>query len=525
MLIQSQIQTLRQELIPAQIQSLEILQATIQELEQKINEVMEHNPTLEQVGTGAERLAGDPAEGDESGLAAPASPPELQDFSTGAGTGVDAGDHGDLPATGGGEGGGDDWLDGEEFGGGGNEALDRFAESWRDYLPGESTGHAQPSEEEEERRQFRFDSLTAPVSLQDQLLEQLRQQDLPPALARIGEEIIGSIDESGYLRTHLADIAMASNADMEDVKKVLDVIHGFDPPGIGARDVRECLLLQLERQGRKNSLVWEAVAKHLEALGRNQIPQVARELGVSPNRVYELLAEIRTLRPYPVTQSGGRASGLADAGTFIVPEIKVFRNEKGEWTVESNREFRPRFRLSPYYLRLAHDAGTAAEVRAFLRQKLAESKLLLRALDNRQTTLERIAWVLLRVQRDFFENGPGFFHPLTLSQVAQELSLHETTIGRATAGKYIDTPHGIFPFKQFFSSGGVAMADGAKMSDQAVKQRLLDLIREEDPAHPLTDDQLVQRLAAAGVPIARRTVAKYREGLNIQASHLRKNFR
>ncbi len=528
-LSQTQIQTLRQELIPAQILSLEILQAAIPELEQKLHELAEKNPTLEVIEPGTEQLSGNPLDGAVG--AGPAPPPESE-FEGGAESGAEDG-AGETAEQGlrvmAGSGSHGDTFDWEPGGAGaGDEGfLNELAESWREYMPEESTGHSQRSEEAEERRQFRFDSLTAPVTLQDSLMEQLGQQDaLSETLRRIGEEIVGSIDETGYLRTHPADIAIACGVDLDEVNRALAVVRAFDPPGVGAMDLRECLLLQLERQGRRDSLVWKVVDQHLDDLARNQIPQLAKTLGVSPNRVYEILAEIRQLQPHPAAPGAVSSSpGIADAQTFIVPEIRVYRNDKGEWAVESNREARPRLRLSRHYLRMIQNPETDSETRAFLRQKLGESKLLIKALSLRQSTLERITWSLLRHQRDFFEHGLGSLHPLTLSQVARELDLHETTIGRATSAKYVDTPHGIVAYKQFFSSGGVENAGGEKISNISVKQKIHELIQGEDSAKPLPDDQIVRLLAEAGLPVARRTVAKYREEMNIPASHLRRNFR
>ena len=398
--------------------------------------------------------------------------------------------------------------------------LEKIAESWREYLPGESTGHAAPSEDEEERRQHRFDSIVAPVGFQDALMTQLRQQ-VPAAdvlRRRLGEEIIGSIDESGYLRTHVADIAMACAADAGAVKEMLELIQQFDPPGVGARDLRECLLLQLERAGKKNSLEYQAVSKCLEDLGRNQIPRVARTLRVSPAKVYEILQNIRQLRPHP-----GRSPEESGAPTVcVVPEVTVSKNAAGDWQVEPNREYRPHLRISPYYLRLLRAEETPAEVRQYIRQKLAESKLLLRALDQRQSTIERITWSLIKHQPDFFAHGAGHLHPLTISLVAQELGLHETTIGRAVAEKFMQTPHGLFAYRRFFTTGGVAAGDGQMVSNQSIKQRIQLLVRGEDSRRPLTDDKMVKLLAAEGLKLARRTVAKYREELGIPPTHLRR---
>jgi len=519
---QHQGQVQRQELVPAQIQSLEILQTAMPELEQKLAEILASNPTLELVRGGNEQLAGNPTEGDtvrEDAVAVPgaaALPPDDGLPKPGA-----AATFPESGAAAGMSGFAED-FEPEEYADATMVAqLAKIAESWREYLPGESTGHAAPTEDDEERRQHRFDSITMPVGLQDLLMGQLRQQ--VPASAterlRIGEEIIGSIDESGYLRTHVADIAMACAADTVDVKKVLEMVQQFDPPGVGARDLRECLMLQLDREGQKNSLEYQAVSKCLEDLGRNQIPRVARILRVSPGKVYEILQNIRQLRPHP----GRRPEESGTPTVYVVPEVTVFKDAKGNWQVEPNHEHRPQLRISPYYLRLLRAAETTAEVRQYIRQKLAESKQLLRALDQRQSTIERITWALIKHQPDFFEYGAEHLHPLTISLVAQELGLHETTIGRAVAEKFMQTPHGLFAYRRFFTTGGVAAGDGQLVSNQSVKQRIQILLRGEDSSKPLTDDQLVQLLAAEGLKLARRTVAKYREEIGIPPTHRRRS--
>jgi len=498
----SQNQSLRQEqiLAPQQLQSLELLQAPLQELEQKLASIAEQNPTLELLRPGTETLVGDPTEG---AYAAPAVP--------------DYGEDGGMRAAFRDEDGAAAAPAAEPAG----SNFEAFKELCREFLPAEDRIQETHTTEDAERRQFRFDSLTVAPALHDRLLEQLRQTDgLDDHALKIGEEIIGSIDDTGYLRTHPADIAIATGSDMAAVERMLRLVQEFDPPGVGARNPRECLLLQLERQGKKGTLEWEAVAKHLDALARNQIPKVAAALGVTPARVYELLAALRRLTPYPGTASSSLAP---DVNTFITPEIHIWQGPDGGWQVESNREYRPRVRISPAYLDMLQDPETTAEVKSWLRQKLLESRQVMRALQNRENTLERIARCLLKFQSEFFEHGSGFLRPLTLDQVAQDLGLHETTISRAIAGKYLDGPSGVVPFRKFFA-GGIVSDAGDKISSQSIKERLAQLIREEDAAKPLADQDLVKLLAAQGFKLARRTVAKYREELNLPPSHLRRHF-
>jgi len=508
---QTQTLALRQELIPAQIQSLEILQATIPELEQKISELLAENPTLELVATGTEELAGNPTEGD---LAPPPTAAESESESAEPGDGSG----GDRPQPSSET--GESFVDRHETAGELAGEMERLEESWREFMPVADTGYARMSEEAEERRQYRFDSLVAPITLQENLLEQFRQ--LGPLTEKeqaLGQEVIGSIDETGYLRSHIADIAMSCDVELHDVSVMLARIQELDPPGVGARDLRECLMLQLERANRRDTLEYRVVSKYLHEVGRNQIPKVARALRISPARLYDVLREIRRLSPFPGTQVTS-----ADNTVSVMAEVTIFKNEQGAWQVDPNREYRPRLRLSSYYLKLVRDPAVSPETRRYVREKLTESKLLLRAIANRQSTIERIAWSLLKFQPDFFALGRDHLQPLTLTQVARELGLHETTISRAVANKYAQTPHGLVAFRQFFSSGGGVTSGGERISNSSVKQKLQELIRAENAAKPLSDDQLTKLLSTNGIHVARRTVAKYREELDIPPSHLRKNF-
>lgn len=523
-----QTQSLRQEqqLTLHQMQSLEILQATLQELEQKIGEALVSNPTLELVDPGNEQLSGNPVEGEAAGQAAAETGEEHEtEHRGGEGAVAEApppepGVHPDateLFAEERAPKGVDDEWDAEL------SPAERLQEFLQDYPPESGTGHTQGSEDDEEKRRFRFDSLTASESLQDMLVDQLRQTDgLSEDERHIGEEIIGSIDEGGYLRSHPADIAISCSADIEQVKRILAVIQRFDPPGVGAQDLRECLLLQLERHGKKNTLAWQVVYRYLEDIGRNQIPRVAKALRVSPSALYDVMAEIRRLVPYPGSLRGHPEDNRGV--TFIVPEVTVYKDACGEWQIEANRERRPQLRLSSHYLHMLKDPDTTAEVKSYIRQKIADSKLLLRALDSRESTIERITRSLLKFQRDFFENGIGSLRPLTLQEVAKEISLHETTVGRAIANKYLLTPHGLLPYKQFFSSG-MATQGGDMISNVSIKQKILELVKGESSGAPLADQELVKLLSEQGLSVARRTVAKYREELGIMPSHMRRNFR
>jgi len=483
--ILSQIQSLRQEQIiaPQQIQSLEILLATIPELEQKISEELAQNPTLELIRPGSQELIGNPIE--ENGHIRP--DPE------------EAGQAGDAQEA--------------------LAALIELGEFWEERTPYPRAPRGSYTEDDEKRIKHALDSLTDEQTLQDFLLLQLRETDtLTPEQRRIAEEIIGSIDDAGYLRTHPADIAIACHTDLPTVEKVLKVIQSFDPPGVGAADLRECLLLQLERAGRKDTLEYQIVDRFLEKIGRNKIPEIARALGVSPARVYEAIATIRRVTtPFP----GSAVSN--ERPNYVSPELFIEKDENGKWQVQTNRDHLPRLRISPQYLALLKSPDTPADVKSYIRSKLLNSRTLLRALQNRESTLARIGRRLLDHQREFFENGPGHLRPLTMSRIADELGVHETTISRAVANKYVQTPHGLFPLRYFFTSG-IHKTDGTQVSSTTVKQRIQELVNEEDKTRPLSDQKIAEILNKEGYNVARRTVAKYREELGIPSSHMRRVF-
>jgi RNA polymerase sigma-54 factor len=480
-LTQNLVQGLRQEQVmaPHQIQALEILLATIPELEQRITAELEDNPTLELLEAAGENLAGNPMEVEEV-------PSDRDDAASAA----------------------------EK-----DEALAEILaaeEDWREYAPRAATDGY--SSDDLERRQHFFDSLTVEKTLQEELLDQLGEvDDLDDKMREVCSQIIGSIDERGYLCSHPSDLAITADAEVEQVERGIEIVQGFDPPGIGARDLRECLLLQLRREDEEGSLAWQLVDKYLDEVGRNQIPKVAKALGIGSSEVYALLEEIRSLDPFP----GSRLSNAAPA--YVYPEVFVEYDDEGQLTVRSNREYQPRLRVSPYYLELLESPDTPSEVKKYIREKVTGSRLLLRAIDQRQSTIERIAQSILERQPDFFIRGKEYLRPMVMAEVAEDVGVHETTVSRAIASKYMDTPHGLVKFRDFFSTGYVGDT-GQEVSAVGIKSKIQSLIDDEDVKKPLSDAKLAKQLKEQGFDVARRTVAKYREELNIPPSHLRRSY-
>lgn len=502
-----QIQSQRQEqiLAPQQLQSLEVLLAPLLELQDRINQEIIRNPVLE--------LAGDDDGGsDESNTTATASTDDdsSDDFAKDD-TNIDipypsdsAPLHSAIPI-------GDITDDGEnDHDGDMNEMLE--FNDWEDYRNDYTAFSSQP--DEQDKRDFMFNSIIEQPSLQEQLMEQLRLADAPAKVKDAAEELIGGTGDSGYLEIDLEELAREGKYRPETVNAALALIQSFDPPGICARSVQECLLIQIQRQNRPNRKLITLVKHHLEDVSRNHLPQIAKTMRISLEELNLLLDELKTLNPHPA------AAITPSNPIFVVPEITV-EADGDEFKIISNNEYLPHLRISSYYQRMLKDANTTLDEKNYLREKINNGKILIRSLEQRQSTIENIARVIVDSQHDFLRFGTEHLHPMTMQQVADKLGLHETTISRAIANKYIKTPSGILEFK-FFFSGGYRAENGENLSSKSIQEKIHDLIQREDPAKPLSDSTLSDMLKKSGLTVARRTVAKYRENLGIQPSHLRK---
>ena len=470
-----QSQKLSQELVmaPQQIQSLEILLLPILELQQKISQEIEINPTLE-VSGGGEELVGDMLSEN-----LPDSPTDAQ-------------------------------LAGEAAAK--DESMCSLISvdpNWKDRAGGGST-------DAEAKRQHFFDSLTEETTLQDHLIEQLRTSEMEDEYYDLAEQLIGSIDEMGYLRTHLADLAIICSADIKDVKKVLEVIQSFEPVGIGARDLQECMCIQLKKKKMESTLEYKIVSKHLEMVQKNHIPQLAKKLHVTPNKIYEALKFIQTLNPYPGSSISSKAV------QYAVPETEIYE-DGDELKIKALKDHLPSLRISQHYMEILENPETKSEVRKYIREKITSSKMLMRSLDHRESTILRITRVIADIQHDFFKFGVDSMKPLTMQQVADEIGVHETTVSRAINQKYVQTPKGLYSFKHFFNSGYTS-STGEVVTSLSIKNKIHELICEEDHKKPLADQELVDYLNEQGFQIARRTVAKYREEQGIPSSHLRRSY-
>ena len=367
---------------------------------------------------------------------------------------------------------------------------------------------------QEEREDLPFENMVRSVSsLADHLEEQLRFVTEDPAARRIGAEIIGNLDEDGYLRAELQEIAQRCAATPEEVERVLtEMIQKFDPIGVGARTISECLLLQLRSNPPVDPVSVEIVERHFEDLSRRRYADIARALKLSADRIMESVEEIMALEPKPGRRFGGNDS------RYIVPDVFVYKLGS-DYTVMLNEEGIPRLRVNSLYRSLLRSSGD--EARQYVEQKLRSALWLIKSVDQRQRTLRKVTQSIVKFQREFLDKGLPYLRPLALRDVGEDISMHESTISRVTTNKYVETPQGLFELKFFFHSG-IASGDGEMVSSVSVKKMIQDLLGNEDATKPLSDQEVAGILKGRGLTIARRTVAKYREELGILPSHQRR---
>lgn len=493
-------QRLTQSLVlaPQLQQSLALLQAPTLELKALVEQELQQNPVLEEAPTQdmdqTERDTGDGEKAELAQAADPAEPPADLAF--------DPAEEKSNPEP------VDDFQ--AEF-----ERLVQLDQEWREHFSPNSTPN-RATAEDEEKRQFMFDSLVAHTSLHESLLEQLRDTKLDEQKRHLAEWLIGNLDDYGYLKTSVDEVSLATGKTAEQILEVLRVIQSFEPVGVGARDLRECLLLQLERVGKQDTLEYRIVSEFMEALGRRRIPEIARGTGTEIDEVQDALENIGRLEPRP-----GRAY-LADNDQFVLPEVFVQRNGD-DFIVTNNNEQIPHLRISNTYKDLMARGENSSEVRNYIREKIRAGKFLIKSLHQRQQTILNIAREIVNRQREFMEKGVAYLKPMTMVQVAEVVGVHETTVSRAVSGKYMQTPQGIFEMKYFFTAG-IQTASGDGMSNTSVKDIIDEIFKGENPSKPLSDHQVVKMLSEKGIVIARRTVAKYRTELNILPSNLRKVY-
>ncbi len=469
---QSQNLSLQQVLAPQLQQSLLILQAPLLELRNLVQQEMETNPVLEELANEVEE-----------------PPPQPKDET--------------KPAS------SDDEFK-AEF-----DQLAKLDDEWRDYMA-QSSSYSGRSQEQEDKRQFFFDSIATQETLQQHLMGQLNQTVLNGDDRKTAELIIGNIDDNGFLQTDTDEMSLNTGIPKDDFEHMLTLIQSFYPPGVGARDLRECLMIQLRREGKGSSLEHKIISEHMPDLGKRRFPEIARRMGVSVEQVQKCANNIAQLDPRP-----GAIFAQAPQN-YVLPDVTV-EKINGEYQIILNGEQIPHLRISNTYKDIMAQDGNGNEVKDYIRDKIRSGKFLIKSIHQRQQTISNIAHQIVGRQREFFDHGSSHLKPMTMVQIADAVGVHETTVSRAISGKYMSTPQGVFEMKYFFTPG-YQTATGESMSNTSVKEAILDLVKNEEGNSPLSDKEIVEILSKRGIPIARRTVAKYRTELNILPSNMRRKY-
>ena len=479
---------LQQKMAPQLIQSLRLLQMSTLDLTLEVKQQLELNPLLEEVielreeGEGEEELREQ-----EEGLKAEE----------------------DLPA------------DTEEVDW---DALldDQFDTSAYNSERTEYDPNWEADRESQENR------ITAAPPLLEQLYHQLGEiGDLEPEEGAIAEYIIGNIDERGYVGCSLAEIAEYLAIEVAAVEKVLRVIQTFDPPGVGARDLRECLLLQLsQRDDPLSELALQVVRDHLEDLTRRRLRNITRALDISNEKLKEVLQVIERLQPHPGLSASSDYDKLLTLDTeveYVTPDL-VIEKIGEEWEVRLADGSMPSLRVNSEYQHLLSNSHNSKDaVKDYVSKNLNDARWLINAIQQRRTTMLKVANYLLQAQLPFFEEGPTRLRPLVLQDVADAVEMHVSTISRVSNGKYVQTPHGVFELKYFFDNKLIT-DEGEDVSVRSVKEKISQFVADEDKTRPLSDQQIVEELSKGGLKIARRTVAKYRDQLKIPSQRYRKEL-
>ena len=455
-------------------QAIKLLQLSRLELQQAVREEMEVNPALE------ESVEETPEE--EAAAPEAATPPTTE---------------GPAPKE-------------------GENLIDRV--DWEYYFgEGSRDSRVERDAEDEDGRPYYENTLTRRPNLTEHLEEQVRLLDLSDAETGVLLYLIGNIDENGYLKTTVEEAAQALGLPPEDVERAVARLQTLDPLGVGARDLRECLMIQAREKGEGFDLPLKILADHFDLFSRGDVAGTARRLKLPRETIKEAFQKLVTLWPKPGREYSG------DDVQYITPDVYVFKVDD-RWVITLNDDGQPRLRLSSYYRRLLAGDGEALpkEDREFLKQKVNSALWFIKSIEQRKRTIYKVVESIVKLQRDFLEKGPGHLRPLTLRDVAEDIEMHESTVSRVTSGKYVNTPHGIFELKYFFNSGLNREGGEENIASKSVKEKIREIIRAEGEGKPLSDQELMRLLRNQGIRIARRTVTKYRAALGLLASSRRK---
>jgi RNA polymerase sigma-54 factor len=479
-------------LAPRMIQSMEILQLPIMALQERIQQELQENPVLE-----LKDEAGDGTQAVEDAEEQPVPEPD------------DSGDSERELVI---EESGNNELDFDRL-----EALSR---DWEDHF---SEGHRASRngiDEEGDRKHDAMQNMPSrPQSLHDYLNDQLTFLDLSEEQLNLLRYLLTHVDENGYLAVPVEEIARTYEPakTVEQVEEVLQIIQKLEPPGVGARDLRECLLLQVTAETPHRDALRVLIQNHLEDIQHNRLLVIQRRTGFDLPLIKAAIEALKHLNPRPGAQF------TADNIPYVVPDIAVERNESGEFDVRLLDDWTPTIYISRRCVELYRDKGGDPKTREYLKRKIQAAQWLMESIEQRRNTLEKVTRAIIQHQRAFLDKGPEHIEPLKMQQIADQVGVHVTTVSRAVDDKWVQTPRGIFPLKRFFG-GGTRTATGEEVAWETIKQKLLEIIDRENKSNPWSDEDLVDKLQEAGYPVARRTVTKYRKMLNIPSSRQRKDW-
>src|SRR4051812_44503918 len=471
---------MRLRMAPRMIQSMEILQLPLMALQERIDQELSENPVLVDL----RETPAPGAEAEEAPAPAEVAPAEFE---------------------------------GEGEGETGAVADDDWSES---YGEGPRLSRAALSEEADRKHDAMQNMASRPRSLHDDLSDQLGFLDAEPPVRALAEYIIFNLDDNGYLKVRdLGELVRDSGGDvtLAQAEEALALVQKLDPPGVGARDLRECLLLQLTPDVPCRDILHILVANHLDDIQQNRLPAIEKKTGITIEKIKEAIEHLRRLNPRPGSQY------VPESTQYVVPDLIVEPNEHGEYEVRLVDDHTPQLAISRYYQKQLKNKQTDPAAREFIQKRIQSARWLIESIEQRRNTLLKVARAIIEHQKDFLDKGPEAIEPLKMQQIADRVHVHVTTVSRAVDDKWVQTPRGIFSLKRFFG-GGTTTADGEEVAWDTIKQKLLEIIAKEDKQNPLSDEEIVEELSRHGFPVARRTVTKYRKALRIPSSRQRKQF-
>ena len=502
---QTQNQQQKQILTQRMIQSMELLQLPIQQLEQRIETELETNPTLE-IDDGTDETEpfdeGDSPQSESDEPSREDEDPKEEESSSDD----DDAEEGES-------------SDGETAEEGDFQLVSDFSETYSDTIDEDPVRSQNWLEEAAQRHQDMIGNIASRgETLEDHLRGQLPWFDLTDRQKEICETIIGNINHNGLLETPLEELwgEDADETEKEIWKKGLQTIQSMDPPGVGARTVAEALLLQVTDETPHHETVRRLLERHFDDILHNRIPLIGKETGYTKEEIEEGIGQIRKLNPHPGSDFD------EDTTPVVIPDLIVSKGRDGRWEVDINEGGQIRLGISSEYKSMLKNEKTDNETKEYLRSNIGRAQWFIEALRQRKMTLLRVGQAIVRHQNDFFELGAENLRPLKMQQIADELGIHITTVSRACSGKWLAAPTGLYPLKSFFS--GAVKSDSDELSSSSVKSRIKEMIDGEDKKNPLSDEEIAARLKEKGADISRRTVAKYRDELKIPSSRQRKDW-